>query len=1051
MPGPADRYRAIHEIIALTSSPGELSQTLRKVLASARRALPVDSVGLWLPGPGGRDFLSSGGRRGQTSAPSLPVNHDLIVRELGGGRSSALSLPADDGRAKRSFWVVPVSLNAAVLGAILCPEDGLAQDDKDFLAAVSQHLSFYLFRERSADGLTSEPAQKRIQEVSAIYEISQAMDSVQVDNLLKLTTEKAAAVMDAQACSLMLKDPHKDELVIKASYGLSEEIVEETRVAYGEGVAGRVAKTGQPMLLTNLQDDPRFVDTNVVPRPDIISSICVPLRDEEGRVQGVLSIRRRSPAAMFNEDDVKLFSVFASQAALAISNAHLYKSLKQRLQELSTLYETSNELSEAYSLENAATVLVRLATQMIDGVSAMLLLLDSRPEATCRVWASSVPARLRKAVAGTIDHKAVAWMHQRREPQGLLLGAKNRWPVCLKPLAQVLEKSFSRVELVPLVAEDSVIGILMLGSKDGKRPEKRRIRLLSIIASQAATVIKNASKYEEEMGQKVLELSALYELSERISTARNLKEAFDSILDIVRDIVWYDESFIYTVDYERDVLTVQACRSVDSDRVPGSEFALSEDDLSSWAIRERKALVSRDIREDPRFRSASGGRGKAVRSLMAIPLIVQDEVVGVLSVHSYAPNMYTEENVKILSVIASQAAALYKELEALSALASYTDNILRSIAAGVLTLDKDGRVLAWNKAAEDTVGISASETVGEHFSDVVARIDISESDKERILAAISKVLETGERYLGYKLEYHPVEGEIVCVNMSISLLRDHVGEVLGLVIIFEDVTKEIKMENEMRRISELAAIGQLAASIAHELRNPLSSIKGAAQYIRKEYEDHAAVREFLDIIIEEVNVLNKVTTEFLDFARPTKFNLRETDINDVLFRTLQFMQVDITKQGVQVEQELAYDAPRIIADDKQLEQVFRNMVLNALQAMPDGGTLAVSTCGLPDGVSVTVADTGTGIPEEKLDQIFEPFFTTKTKGTGLGLAIVKKIIENHGGKIAVKSQVGRGTAFEIFVPLCSDSAQFALLQAESAAQRGEAELLERGRMGAGSQ
>ncbi len=1047
MPGPADRYRAIHEIIALTSSSGEPDQVLRKTLLSARRALPIDSVGLWFPSPDGRRFLVSRSRDSRT-ARRLHVDHNLIVRDLARRKPFAISLPADEVQGPRSFWTVPLCVDSAVLGALLCPEDDLAQDDKDFLAVVARHLSLYLSsRDRSVDAppAVGDSAQKRIQEVSAIYEISQAIDSVQVDDLLGLITEKAAAVMDAQACSLMLKDPRKDELVIRASYGLSEEIVEETRVSYGEGVAGRVAKTGQPMLLTNLQDDPRFVDTNVVPRPDIVSSICVPLRDEEGRVQGVLSIRRRSPAAMFNEDDVKLFSVFASQAALAISNAHLYKTLNERVQELSTLYETSSELSSAYSLDNAANVLVRLAVQMIGGVSAMLLLLDNRPQARSRVWAApSVPAKFRKAVADTIDHEAVAWLHRRREPQSLLTRGKRSWPACVRPLAEVLKGSFSRVDLLPLVAEDAVIGMLMLGSKDAEKPERRRIRLLSIIAAQAATIIKNATRYEEEIEQKVLELSALYQLSERISTASNLKEAFDSILDVVRDIVWYDESFIYTVDYERNVLTIQACRSVGKGKTPGKEFALKEDSLSSWAIRERKALVSRDIRKDPRFRSASAGRSKAVRSLMAIPLIVQDEVVGVLSVHSYAPNLYTEENVKILSVIASQAAALYKELEALSALASYTDNILRSIGAGVLTLDRDGRVLTWNKAAEDIIGIPASEVVGERFSDVVARVGISGPDKEQTLSAVNKVLETGERYLGYKLEYHLGDDETVYMNMNICLLRDHVGEVLGLVMIFEDVTKEMKMENEMHRISELAAIGQLAASIAHELRNPLSSIKGAAQYIRKEYEDHIAVREFLDIIIEEVNVLNKVTTEFLDFARPTRFNLRETDINDVLFRTLQFMQLDITKQGVQVEQKLDYGLPRIVADDKQLEQVFRNMVLNALQAMPDGGMLMVSTRGLPDGVCVTIADTGSGIPEEKLQQIFEPFFTTKTKGTGLGLAIVRKIIDNHGGKITAKSEVGHGTTFEISLPLCSDRAQSALVQAESAAEKGDAELLKRG-------
>ncbi|MDI6828745.1 MAG: GAF domain-containing protein, partial [Armatimonadota bacterium] len=888
----------------------------------------------------------------------------------------------------------------------------------------------------------SDPAQKRIQEVSAIYEISQAINTVSIDELLKLITEKAAAVMDAQACSLMLKDPNKDELVIKASYGLPEEIVKETRVAFGEGVAGRVALTGEPMLLTNLQDDPRFTNADIVTRPEIASSICVPLKDENSNILGVLSIRRISPAEMFTEEDVKLFSVFASQAALAISNSHLYTSLKDRVQELSVLHEASKELSSAYNPENAANALIRLASQIFGGLSSMLLLHDRRYGIRVQA-ASNVSAKMQKAVIEAIDDACVAWMHSLHEPRSFLTKNKSRCPASLYPLLEALKRSFARIIAIPLVAEGSVIGLLLVCCRKEKSIEKQRIRLLSIIASQAATIIKNVTRYKEQIEQKVLELTVLYQLSERISTAANLKEALNSILDIVRDIVWYDQGYISTVDYEKQTITLQAWKGINVG--PNDiEIPLVNAPLSSWTINERKAIVLPDVSKDSRFNKPSIFSG-TIRSLMCIPLIVQDEVVGVLNICSHAPNLYTEENVRILSIIASQAAALYKELETSSALASYTDNILRSIAAGVITIDSEGRVLTWNKAAEEIVKIPVVEAIGRHFTEIVNKIGISEADKKRTLAIIENVLRSGQGYLGHKLEYHPTEGDsdIVYINMNITQLRDHTGEVLGLVLIFEDVTREIEMENEMRRISELAAVGQLAATIAHELRNPLSSIKGAAQFLRKEYEDHSAIKEFLDIIIDEVNVLSKITTEFLDFARPTKLNLREMDINDVVFRTLQFMQLEMTKQNVQVHQVFAYDLPRILADDKQLEQVLRNIFLNALQAMPEGGSLYVSTGPCDGAVRITITDTGTGIPEDKIDKIFVPFFTTKTKGTGLGLSIVQKIVENHGGTIRVQSKVGEGTTFEIRLPVSSDRARILSIQADTITQREEAELLRR--------
>jgi PAS domain S-box-containing protein len=888
----------------------------------------------------------------------------------------------------------------------------------------------------------SDQTQKRVEEISAIYEISQALNSVPIDDLLSLITEKAAAVMDAHACSLMLKDPRRNELVIKASYGLDEQIVESTRVAYGEGIVGRVAASGEPMLLTNLSEDPRFAYSEVVPRPEIVSSICVPLRDTEGRVQGVLSIHRRYPAPLFTEDDVKVFSVFASQAAQAVSNAHLYASLNEKVQELSTLYEASREMSCAYSLEDVSNVLVKVAADLT-GVPAILILLDGKGR--CNVQSTfGIPEWLRDELANIKDAETAAWIRGLRNHFSFSPTGKRRWPTRMQRLVSVLGKTFCWVTMLPLLAEDDVIGSLVLCDSEGRRPEQSRVRLLSIIIAQAATIIKNASRREEQIGQKLLEISALCELSERISTAGSLQEALDSILEIVSDLVWYDESFIATADYERNVLVIQAYRGKSGQDLRGSEILISEDDLSSIAIRERKALLSADISEDARFQSTLTQLShKGVRSFMAIPLTVHDEVVGVLNVHALAPNLYTEDNVRILSVIASQAAALYKELEALSALTTYTDNILRSIAAGVLTLDKDGKILTWNKAAEDIVGIPAEAVIGRHFSKVVQDLEVTDTDKQRLLSLVKNVFETGEKYLGYKKEFHTKDKDVRYINMNISQLRDHTGEVLGVVMIFEDVTKGVQLEAEMRRISELAAIGQLAASIAHELRNPLSSIKGAAQYLRNEYSDHKAICEFLDIIVDEVNALNKVTTEFLDFARPAKLTLRETDINDILFRTVQFMQLEISKQHVSVEQHFAYDLPRIMVDEKQIEQVFRNLILNSIQAMPNGGKLTISTHAAGDGVNIKVSDTGIGIPEDQLEQIFVPFFTTKTKGTGLGLSIVQKIIDNHGGRIRVESKVGEGTTFEIFLPVCSARAQAAIIQAEGAEERGEADLFRR--------
>lgn len=1070
----------------------------------------------------------------------------------------------------------PASLSALRRIAQLAGSDEPAESAlRRILEIASEALGAPSASEQDA---CSAVASSRMQELAAIYEIGRAIESADIEPLLEMIVSKAAAVMNAQACSLMLRGAADPALTIVAGFGLADDIVKGARINVGEGIAGRVAETGEPMLIDDVSSDPRFGGL-VKPRADVSGSMCVPLRDENGLVSGVLSIRRHHPNPPFNQDDLKLFCVFATHAALALTNTRLYTRLLQKIQEMSTisdvfsaisstldlehvlnhiaesittvvrfdrccvylldsrtgefvlsasrgyrrqdrvrervrhdegviglaareripifshgspvedeaaadaaeclaapimvrdacigvvvvdnslrnrpiedqhvellatfvsqagiavenarlyeameekyaelnvLYEQSKSINAASGLDSAAEMLVQTAARAVRCDGAALLLLDAR-RGSLKLQAvhEIASARVRR-----IEHLAslepcVEFVREQRNPRIVHSEEPEREPGPCADLLSALAPGRANLMLVPLVAEDTTIGLLALCRKRSHPFQSPEFKLISIVASHAATVLKNALTYDLKMRQRVLELTALYEFSKKISSAANLEEALDSILAIVANVVDYDESFIYAVDHERRVATVKAVRRRGKTRWAPREEPLDGRSVTSWAITERKALVSPDISRDPRF-GGSGEGGRLVRSLMSIPLIVQDEVVGVLNVHSYSPNKYSEEDVRVLSIIASQGAAIYKELEALTALTSYTENILSSIAAGVVALGSDGIVLTCNAAAQRILRLDARRVEGIHYNQGLRYLGIAQEDRAALRNAIESVLSTGETYQGYKLCFHPRGADEVYINMSISQLLNSAGERLGLVIIFEDVTHEIRMEDEFRRMGELAAVGQLAASIAHELRNPLSSIKGAAQFLQKECEGNASIVEFLEIIVEEVNGLNKLTTEFLDFARPMQVELKPLSVNAVVDRVLQLMSVHITDSNVVVREHLDRGVPEIQADEKQIEQVLKNIFINALQAMPDGGLLTVETSPTPSGgVCISVTDTGVGVPEEKMDRIFLPFFTTKTKGTGLGLSVVQKIVDNHGGRVQVSSEVGAGTTFRIVLP-----------------------------------
>ncbi|MCX6343681.1 MAG: GAF domain-containing protein [Armatimonadetes bacterium] len=1133
---------------------------------------------------------------------------DVVREELGVNAISVVASQASPGdvllwhSAKDSFKLDASLLKQAVLSPQLdqdCNDlhifplpptngyravmvaDGDFNNDKNsaLLEVAASYISILIHNSLLSSELDVSKAntRKRIEEIAAIYEVGKSVDAAHIRRTLDTIVVKAAAVMDAQTCSLMLVDHRDQALVIEASHGLKDDIVKGTRIRFGEGIAGIVAQTGEPMLITDVASDPRVMN-NVKPRMGVSGSMCVPLRDENSNVCGVLSIRRHDPNPPFTQDDLQLFSVFAQHAALALSNAQLYSQLHRKVAELSRisevlhainstldldyvlnqivesitevvgfdrccvylqdlrsgdfvagarkgygpgdhiidrvkpdngviglvareqipvfsqddplegnnsgpgdflvapivvreltigvvtvdnsrqqstitpedvellttfvsqagiavenarlyeameekyaelniLYEHSRNISTAYGLDKTAEILVQTTSKAVHCDGAGLLLLDPK-RGHLKLQASIGKMSANAAVIGDIAQtkRAVDFVRELRTPAIISANSSERKGGANADFLNTLAPNGASLMLAPLVAEDSAIGLLAIYRNAPNDFQGAEFKLVSIITSHAATILKNAVNYEQKMRQRVLELTALYEFSKKISSAANLEEALDSILAIVADVVDYDDSFIYEIDQENGLASVKVARfRGEREELPPDE-PLDGASVMSWAIRERKALISPDVTLDPRFVDPNTGMPH-VRSLMSIPLIVQDEVVGLLSVHSHSPNRYSDDDVRVLSIIASQGAAIYKELEALSALTSYTDNILSSIAAGVATLDSNGIVLTWNTAAEKIVGIGVSQIVGLPYERVLELMRLSDSDKENLMHAVKHVFNTGDTHHSYKLSFHPRNRDEVFMNLSISQLLNSTGDQLGLVVIFEDITREIQMEDEFRRMGELAAVGQLAASIAHELRNPLSSIKGAAQFLSKEFSHEASIVEFLGIIIEEVNGLNKLTTEFLDFARPMQLELKPTSVNTVVEKTLQLMSVHITDNNIAVKETFHPDVPSIQADEAQLDQVLKNIIINALQAMPHGGALAIETGPTPaGGAYISISDTGIGIPPEKTERIFQPFFTTKTKGTGLGLSVVHKIVENHGGRIELTSEVDKGSTFKIILP-----------------------------------
>ena len=260
------------------------------------------------------------------------------------------------------------------------------------------------------------------------------------------------------------------------------------------------------------------------------------------------------------------------------------------------------------------------------------------------------------------------------------------------------------------------------------------------------------------------------------------------------------------------------------------------------------------------------------------------------------------------------------------------------------------------------------------------------------------------------------DGHCYWVDTTIVPFLDETGKPYQYLAIRNDITERKKTEDILHRQDKLAAVGQLAAGVAHEIRNPLTSIKGYAEFLQLD-ENNPERLEFFDIILEEIERVNTIVEEFMVLAKPKEAHLSEKNILPIIKDVLSLLSFEARKKHVRLHFESCDDIIQVECDEDRLKQVFLNLVKNGIEAMPNGGDLRVYTSVHDHQVEISFQDTGIGIPEEKLKKIGEPFYTTKENGNGLGLMVSFKIVESHNGKIYIESELNKGTTFNIVLPV----------------------------------
>lgn len=970
----------------------------------------------------------------------------------------------------------------------------------------------------------------QLQKLRAMYELAKAITStLNLDELLRRMAEEATGLLNARGCIIRLREGN--DLVIKASFGLSREVEKMMTLPVGEGLPGKVAKEGRPLLVEDLAKMPPDWQ---IPHLDARSVINVPLMVGE-KVIGTLGLYDKKTEddviIPFSGDDLGTAEGFASLSAIAIEKAKMFEWELQRERDaveakkrLDVLFDSVQggivTMKRGYAILSANKYLetwIGMSADEIIGKSSIDIFHTRKgicPHCVAQVTFETGEINVITQVSGL--NYAELTSYPIKDEQGnveecvvFILDITDRVLYQEEMLALYREVTQTKEYLESLIenSADAIVtsdinGVVTswnqgaeriygyteaeaIGKflpfvpdflKEAERDLTERLRNGEVLkdietvrkrsdgkiieVSLTLSPIKDVSgaiigvsgisrdisekkAVEKELIKRNQELSRLFFISSAMRSTLDLDRLLRMILTAVTmgDGLGFNRAVLFLMDEGKKVLkgtmgvgpssfeeagrvwerlsmekktlddVMQEIESgpkrLDTflDRLSrGIEISLEGESIFAISVREKKPLNVADARHeplsDPLLIQQLGTEAYAV-----VPLISRGKVIGVLFVDNlFNKKLITDEDMTFLSAFSNQMAAAIesaKLFEQISFAEAELENIFRSISDMVYFTDMDYTIRSANKAVSERLGLREEEIVGRKCYEVF------HSTSEPLAACPHhKTVETKKSYIE-EVEDPKTGGTFLT---STSPMFDIAGNFLGAVHIVRDVTELKHIRERLATAERMAALGEVAAKVAHEIRNPLVSIGGFAQRLENKLEGN--LREYATIIAREVKRLEDILRDILGFVREVRLSITSVNVNSLITNVLSLVDSEVTERAIAVQTDFS-EVPEVPLDSDRIREAFLNIVSNSIQAVGTRGKITVKTYRWNGDVVVEVSDTGSGIAEKDLPFIFDPFYTTKPTGTGLGLAITRRIIEEHKGRIEVKSRPGEGTTIKV--------------------------------------
>lgn len=521
---------------------------------------------------------------------------------------------------------------------------------------------------------------------------------------------------------------------------------------------------------------------------------------------------------------------------------------------------------------------------------------------------------------------------------------------------------------------------------------------------------------------KVIDLSFLLKATRDIAESKNFQSVAYTIFDFIDNLIPFNMAVIYSVNREHKELEVVSCRGSDVEKLKERvSFKIGEGAVG-WVAQEKKALLVDDVLELKKIQVRQFyDEDPIIRSFLAVPLIAGNILIGILSISCSKPHQYNKSDVEMITIIASQVAALLELNNEINAAKRFSNHILENINSGVIVIDAEYKIMVFNKAAEKISGYSSRKVIGKS----ILKLPLKENESDWYIVESLLSQKTFFEKSGYLIRK---DGEHINIRVSTSILRNDDSSIKGCICIFRDNSEIDRLQQQIIRAEKLAALGRVTSGITHEMRNPLLPIRTASQLlltkIRKK-DGNQEIIKLLNIINEESERLNRFLDQFAGMDKNALEAEGRTLVKEAIEETMILMKHGLRKNKINFNIDCPKEDSYVSYTKDQLKQVFINLFLNSIDAINSSEKLKpreihIELTEIHDRIIIKFWDTGCGIKQDDLNNIFDPFFTTKENGTGLGLPIMYNIITSAGGEISVNSKLDEGTKFTILMPLADE-------------------------------